>query len=97
MSSFFDPFNAIPQQPDIDEDTCIACGGTLNEGDMVLHENSGGFIHAACCGPDSDGYCDENGEPLKDGAPTPEPFAYENDFSFNGNLLAGRTTESGDE
>lgn len=69
-----------------DVDTCIACDLTFQHGDMVFDEVSGGYIHAACSGPERDGYVGEDGEPLKECEPIPEPFKYESDFSFRSSI-----------
>lgn len=52
---------------------CIACSSPFAEGDAYFADNSGGFIHAACCGPERESYCDENGDPLGPNDPIPEP------------------------
>lgn len=59
-----------------DIDTCIACAVPLVDGDMVYSDASGGCIHAACCGPERESYVGNDGEPLKDGDPIPEPWPW---------------------
>jgi hypothetical protein len=62
---------------DDDEEICIACEEVIEDGALVYAENGeGGFIHAACCGPERESYCGEDGEPLKEGEPIPAPFVY---------------------
>ena len=47
------------------------------DGDEVLPDASGGYIHAKCCGPEPESYCNlETGEPLKAGDPLPKPFVW---------------------
>lgn len=59
-----------------DEDNCIACDLAFQSDDMVLNELSGGFIHAACCGPEPESYYKNDGDPLEPGDTIPEPFRY---------------------
>lgn len=54
---------------------CIACDKPFADDDMVLSDESGGFIHTACCGPEREGYT-LNGEPLKPGDPIPTGFRW---------------------
>ncbi len=62
---------------DDDEECCIACEEPLEDGDPVYWDvNDTGHIHAACCGPERESYVNADGEPLKDGEPIPEPFAW---------------------
>ena len=69
---------ALSAQAESDDCICIACAKPLNAGDMVLLDISeGGLIHAECCGPERDSYCDADGEPLADDAPIPTPFPYD--------------------
>jgi len=58
-----------------DAESCIACAEPLVDGDKVYPDTSGGFIHAACCGPGRESYV-ADGEPLKVGAPVPEPIIW---------------------
>lgn len=63
-----------------DADCCIACDAPLIEGDLVYWDVSDtGYLHADCCGPEREGYVNEDGEPLKDGDPIPQPFPYKPD------------------
>lgn len=56
---------------------CIACGGVLLDDDLVYGDYNGGTLHASCCGPERDSYCNlDTGEPLKDGGPIPAPYRY---------------------
>jgi hypothetical protein len=56
---------------------CIACGGVLLDDDMVYNDESGGTIHARCCGPERESYCNpETGDPLKDDEPIPPSYRY---------------------
>lgn len=59
-------------------ESCIACDVPLIDGELVYSDASGGFIHAACCGPEREGYTNADGEPLKDGEPTPAPWKWTN-------------------
>lgn len=54
---------------------CIACDESFLPDDMVLPDESGGYIHVKCCGPERDGYT-LNGEPLKESDPIPTGFRY---------------------
>lgn len=63
-----------------DADCCIACDAPLVEGDLVYWDVSDtGYLHADCCGPERESYVNEDGEPLKDGDPIPQPFPYKPD------------------
>lgn len=55
---------------------CIACAVPLNDGDLVLSDESGGCIHAACCGPERESYANGDGEPLGPDDPIPEPWPW---------------------
>jgi hypothetical protein len=55
---------------------CIACDETLRDGQEVYEDAGGGFIHAACCGPERESYVGADGEPLKDGEPIPTPWRW---------------------
>lgn len=46
-----------------DVETCLACDKPFYADDMVLPDESGDYIHVACCGPEREGYT-LNGEPL---------------------------------
>lgn len=64
-------------------EACFACEVAFKEGDLVLLEvNTGQCIHAACCGPEREGYVNADGEPLKDGEPIPTPFAWKPDAAL---------------
>lgn len=70
--------SVFSDQPESDECRCIACAKPLNAGDMVLLDiGEGGLIHAECCGPERENYCDADGEPLAADAPIPTPFPYD--------------------
>lgn len=57
---------------------CIACALPLMPGDLVLDEiGEGGLIHAACCGPNRDGYCTADGDPLPLGEPLPTGWEWQ--------------------
>lgn len=58
---------------------CIACDEALRDGQEVYTDVSGGFIHAACCGPERESYVGPDGEPLKDGQPIPTPWIWSAD------------------
>lgn len=51
---------------------CIACAVDLKEGDAFYPDESGGVIHAACCGPERECYT-RNGRPLRRNEPIPAP------------------------
>lgn len=53
-------------------DTCIACDKPMKPGELYYPDESGGDIHAACCGPEREGYT-LNGQPLGPNDPTPAP------------------------
>lgn len=53
---------------------CIACDLPLQEGDKYYADISGGFLHAACCGPERECYVDlETGAPISPDDDIPEP------------------------
>jgi hypothetical protein len=54
-----------------DEIACIACGRPFETGDRYLADESGGFIHRQCCGPEREIFT-RNGAPLADGDDIPE-------------------------
>ncbi len=56
-----------------DDDVCIACNIALKNGDKFYFDVDGGYLHAACAGPEREGYVGADGEPLKDGDPIPDP------------------------
>ncbi len=56
-----------------DDDVCIACNIALKNGDKFYLDVDGGYLHAACAGPEREGYVGADGKPLKDGDPIPEP------------------------
>lgn len=56
---------------------CIACLKHFQEGDAYYADESGGFIHADCCGPEREGYVNADGEPLGPSDPIPEPSIWE--------------------
>lgn len=62
-----------------DTPRCIACDEALREGQEVYADVSGGFIHAACCGPERESYLGRDGEPLKDDEPIPTPWRWSAD------------------
>lgn len=57
-------------------DRCIACDKILDDEDDVFNDVGGGFIHAACCGPERESYVNADGDPLKDGDPIPKPWKW---------------------
>ena len=59
-----------------DDSKCIACDITFKPGDKYYPDANGGFLHAACAGPEREGYTRADGEPLKDGEPIPEPSTW---------------------
>jgi hypothetical protein len=58
--------------------TCIACAKRLTVGDGYYPDDSGGFVHADCVGPDRESYT-RNGEPLQPGDEIPEPYIWAED------------------
>jgi len=63
--------------PDDAPEACIACDVALNEGDPVYPDIGGGYLHAACCGPEREGYVNmETGEPIGPGEPIPQPLKW---------------------
>lgn len=54
---------------------CIACDKPIVVGDKYYPDADGGFLHAACTGPEREGYT-LNGEPLKPGDPIPDPYIW---------------------
>ena len=70
-------WNKVSQPEDEDEsETCVACSVAFEEGDDILNDAHGGFIHAACCGPERESYFGADGDPLKEGEPIPTPFKW---------------------
>ncbi len=60
-----------------DPEACIACDVALKEGDPVYADIGGGYLHAACCGPEREGYVNlETGEPIGPDDPIPEPMKW---------------------
>lgn len=57
---------------------CIACDKPMVAGDKYFPDASGGFIHAACLGPERECYTRDD-EPLKDDDPIPEPYTWEDE------------------
>jgi hypothetical protein len=55
---------------------CISCGGVLLDEDDVYNDESGGCIHARCCGPERESYVHADGRPLQEGEPIPKPHKY---------------------
>lgn len=69
-----------PRDPDeSDAETCIACEKRLEVGQRVMLDQSGGYIHADCCGPEREGYVNADGEPLGPNDPIPTGFIWEGD------------------
>ncbi|MES2671574.1 MAG: hypothetical protein V4673_14315 [Pseudomonadota bacterium] len=63
-------------QTDDDIERCMACDAALIEGDDVYNEKEGGFIHAACCGPERESYFVRDGEPLSDSDEIPKSWKW---------------------
>lgn len=55
---------------------CLACDEALRDGQEVYADVSGGFIHAACCGPERESYVGRDGNPLRDDEPIPTPWRW---------------------
>lgn len=51
---------------------CIACDEPFLPSDRYLTDESGGFVHRACCGPEREGFTNGDGEPLGPDDPIPE-------------------------
>ena len=58
------------------EEPCIACSAVLQQGDLVLFELDGGYIHAKCCGPERESYYGPDGGPIGPNDPLPTPFRW---------------------
>lgn len=58
---------------------CIACDKPIVAGDKFYPDVDGGFLHAACTGPEREGYVGADGDPLKEGEPIPEPSIWTED------------------
>lgn len=72
----------LPRLVDLeDEDAshCIACDQVMQDGQAYYSDASGGFIHAACTGPEREGYTGPDGEPLGPNDPIPTPAIWSND------------------
>lgn len=58
-------------------EACIACDVALKEGDPVYPDVGGGYLHAACCGPERECYVNpETGKPIGPDEPIPEPMKW---------------------
>ncbi|MDP3853649.1 hypothetical protein [Phenylobacterium sp.] len=57
---------------------CIACELPMKIGDPYYPDASGGFVHAACIGPERESYT-LNDEPLGPDDPIPKPHIWEDD------------------
>lgn len=55
---------------------CIACGKPFVDGDLYHFDAEGGCIHAECCGPERESYCNADGEPLGTDDPIPTPMVW---------------------
>jgi hypothetical protein len=74
---FANQLRVLEPAPEEERETCEACGDAFEDGDMVYWlADDTGHIHADCCGPERESYVGEDGEPLKDGDPIPQPFAW---------------------
>lgn len=58
-----------------DFERCLACNNPFKADDMVLPDESGDYIHVACCGPEREGYT-MHGRPLRDDEPIPTGFRW---------------------
>ncbi|MBO9099970.1 MULTISPECIES: hypothetical protein [unclassified Rhizobium] len=74
--AFANELRVLEPVSDEEQEVCEACSGIFEEGDPVYWALDGGHIHAECCGPKRESYCGPDGEPLKEGEPIPEPFAW---------------------
>jgi hypothetical protein len=68
---------AMQQQRQEEASRCIACDELLKVGELVLPDESGGLIHASCCGPERVSYTNGNGDPLGPDDPIPTGWAWE--------------------
>lgn len=56
---------------------CIACRMALLDDDQVFADIDGGFLHAACCGPERESYVDlGTGDPIGPDDPIPTGFRW---------------------
>jgi len=55
---------------------CIACDAPFKPDDMAMTDESGGFIHVYCCGPERESYVNAQGEPLGPDDPIPTGFRW---------------------
>jgi hypothetical protein len=70
----------LSRPADADAVCCIACAIPFKVGDKYLADYGGGFLHAACCGPERESYVDlETGEPIAEGEPLPTPQIWVDD------------------
>lgn len=77
---FENALRVLEPAPDDEAEACEACGVAFKDGDMVYwRSDDSGYIHAECCGPERESYVNADGEPLKDGEPIPQPFAWRAD------------------
>lgn len=59
-------------------DACPICDQPKITGQLMLADASLGEVHAACCGPEREGYVNlETGEPIGPNEPIPEGYPYE--------------------
>ncbi|MBW8815560.1 MAG: hypothetical protein JF588_19235 [Caulobacterales bacterium] len=70
--------NASPARTDDDAECCMACEEPFKEGDRYYLDVSGGSLHAACAGPEREGYVKDvgTGDPLGPDDPIPEPLIW---------------------
>lgn len=57
---------------------CIACDRPIKPGDRYYPDESGGFIHADCCGGDPQSYT-RDGKPLQPCEVLPQPEIWSDD------------------
>lgn len=57
--------------PDCRGLTKCECGSYIWVGQRVIRSVDTGVLHFDCCGPEPEGFVDENDEPLKPGDPIP--------------------------
>lgn len=69
-------FPGIRQGDEEYVEACIACAVPFKDGDMVHSDESGGCIHAACCGPEPESYVDEDGRALRPIDDIPDPWMW---------------------
>jgi hypothetical protein len=60
-------------------DKCMACAKPLKNGERVMFDVGGEYLHTDCCGPERESYVNANDEPLGPNDPIPTGFIWSDD------------------